>query len=67
MGGNAEPSHAEIAGRIILIRGKRAMLDSELAGVYGIPTHRLNEAIKRNASRFRMISRLFLQLKNLES
>lgn len=52
MGKNAEPSQTEIAGRILLIRGKRAMLDSELASVYGIPTHRLNEAIKRNQSRF---------------
>ena len=30
------------------IRGEKAMLDSDLARLYGVPTHRLNEAIKRN-------------------
>jgi hypothetical protein len=28
------------------------MLDSDLARLYGVPTHRLNQAIKRNADRF---------------
>ena len=43
---------SEIAGRIQVVRGKRVMLDSDLASVYGVPTHRLNEAVKRNAARF---------------
>ncbi|MES1195011.1 MAG: ORF6N domain-containing protein, partial [Opitutus sp.] len=30
----------------------RVMLDSDLARLYGVPTHRLNQAIKRNADRF---------------
>jgi hypothetical protein len=34
------------------IRGQRVMLDSDLAQLYGVPTHRLNQAIKRNADRF---------------
>ena len=28
------------------------MLDSDLAQLYGVPTHRLNEAVKRNIKRF---------------
>ncbi len=34
------------------IRGERVMLDSDLARVYGVPTFRLNEAVKRNHERF---------------
>jgi len=37
---------------IFLVRGQRVVLDSDLAQVYGVPTKRLNEAIKRNADRF---------------
>ncbi|MBI2361985.1 MAG: ORF6N domain-containing protein, partial [Elusimicrobia bacterium] len=38
--------------RIRLLRGQRVMLDSDLAEVYGVPTKRLNEQVKRNAGRF---------------
>lgn len=34
------------------IRGERVILDRDLAAVYGIPTFRLNEAVKRNRDRF---------------
>lgn len=34
------------------IRGIKIILDTDLARVYGIPTFRLNEAVKRNAERF---------------
>ena len=34
------------------IRGQRVLLDSDLAAIYGVPTKRLNEAVKRNADRF---------------
>ncbi len=34
------------------IRGERVMLDSDLARVYGVPTKRLNEQVRRNAKRF---------------
>jgi len=37
---------------IYLIRGQKVMLDSDLAEIYGIPTHRLNEQVRRNLSRF---------------
>ena len=34
------------------IRGQKVMLDADLARIYGIPTFRFNEAIKRNRERF---------------
>lgn len=34
------------------IRDERVILDSDLARIYGIPTFRLNEAVKRNRERF---------------
>ena len=41
-----------IENAIHVIRGQRVMLDEELAGLYGVPTGRLNEAVKRNIGRF---------------
>lgn len=37
---------------IYLIRGQKVILDSDLAAIYGIPTFRFNEAVKRNKDRF---------------
>jgi len=34
------------------IRGQKVMLDGDLAQLYEVPTHRLNEAVKRNSKRF---------------
>ena len=34
------------------IRGQKVMLDADLAGVYGVTTKALNQAVKRNAERF---------------
>jgi hypothetical protein len=34
------------------VRGQRVVLDSDLAALYGVPTRRLNEAVKRNIDRF---------------
>ena len=34
------------------IRGHRVILDTDLARIYGVPTFRLNEAVKRNRRRF---------------
>src|SRR5436309_6063787 len=42
----------QIDGMIRLIRGVRVMLDRDLARIYGVPTFRFNEAIKRNRDRF---------------
>lgn len=41
-----------IANRIFTIRGMRVMLDFHLAEMYGIPTKRLNEQVRRNPERF---------------
>jgi len=41
-----------IESSIMLIRGHRVMLDSDLAAAYGTTTKALNQAIKRNAKRF---------------
>ena len=38
--------------RILLIRGRRVMLDADLAELYGVPTKVLNQAVKRNPNRF---------------
>jgi ORF6N domain-containing protein len=42
----------QIDGMIQTIRGVRVMLDRDLAKIYGVPTFRFNEAIKRNRHRF---------------
>ncbi len=41
-----------ITRRIFIIRSQRVILDSDLARIYGVPVKRLNEAVKRNRSRF---------------
>jgi phage regulator Rha-like protein len=38
--------------RIFVIRGKKVMLDRDLAELYGVATKRINEQVKRNAKRF---------------
>lgn len=38
--------------RILLIRGQKVLLGSDLADLYGVETKRLNEAMKRNVERF---------------
>jgi hypothetical protein len=43
---------ADIVRFITVLRGKRAILDADLAAIYGVTTGRLNEAVKRNAERF---------------
>jgi hypothetical protein len=42
----------QIQQSILLIRGKKVMLDADLARLYGVPTKRLNEQVKRNRDRF---------------
>ena len=34
------------------IRGQKVLLDAGLASIYGVPTKRLSEQVKRNAERF---------------
>ena len=44
------PEHVE--RRIHTIRGQSVLLDSDLAALYGVETKVLNQAVKRNSSRF---------------
>lgn len=43
---------ARVASRIFELRGRRVILDADLAEIYGVTTKRLNEAVKRNQERF---------------
>jgi hypothetical protein len=37
---------------ILVLRGRRVLLDAELAVLYGVTTRRLNEQVRRNRKRF---------------
>ena len=37
---------------ILTVRGQKVILDADLARIYGVPTRRLNEQVRRNADRF---------------
>ena len=41
-----------IKSRIFTVRGIQVVLDRDLAELYGVQTKALNQAVKRNASRF---------------
>jgi len=41
-----------VISKIYQIRGKKVMLDRDLAELYNVETKRLNEAVKRNIERF---------------
>jgi hypothetical protein len=42
----------DITALILVIRSKRVILDADLARIYGVPTKRLNEQVRRNTNRF---------------
>jgi hypothetical protein len=41
-----------IENKILLIRGHKIILDRDMAELYGVPTMRLNEQVKRNIDKF---------------
>lgn len=45
-------SDENIINKIFLVRGKKVMLDKDLAALYGVSTGNLNKAVKRNPRRF---------------
>lgn len=45
-------SEGDIQQKILIIRGIRVMLDSDLAALYGIETKNLKRQVRRNLSRF---------------
>ena len=46
------PTTEHIARSILVLRGQRVLLDTELAELYGITTKRFNEQVRRNRERF---------------
>ena len=46
------PVSLEIKSKIYVIRGKKVMLDRDLAELYGVETRTLNQKVKRNVKRF---------------
>lgn len=46
------PATSQIEGRILVIRGQKVMIDSQLAELYGVSTKRLNEQVRRGIKRF---------------
>jgi hypothetical protein len=46
------PPEVDIAGAILIARGQKVILDSDLARLYGVTTKRMNEQVKRNSARF---------------
>ncbi|MGA3180354.1 MAG: ORF6N domain-containing protein [Verrucomicrobiota bacterium] len=51
--GHQSPSRLhKIDSLIRTVRGEKVILDSDLARIYGVPTKSLNQAVKRNLSRF---------------
>ena len=48
----AQTAPPDIESLILELRGHKVILDADLAHIYGVPTKRLNEQVKRNASRF---------------
>ena len=59
-----------ISSLIFNLRGQKVILDADLAELYGVPTKRLNEQVKRNAGRFPqdfMFRLTVRELKNLKS
>ena len=50
---NPTPIPVEYIGlSILILRGHRALLDSDLAALYGVTTKVLNQSVKRNLDRF---------------
>jgi hypothetical protein len=43
---------ARVERTILILRGRRVIFDSDLAGLYGASAKRLNEQVKRNTGRF---------------
>jgi hypothetical protein len=41
-----------VESKILVMRGRKVILDSDLAELYGVPAKRLNEQVKRNVERF---------------
>ena len=45
-------TYDQVKSKIIEIRDQKVILDSDVAELYGVETREINQAIKRNASKF---------------
>jgi len=45
-------SQEQIESAVLVLRGERVLLDTDLASMYGVTTKALNQAVKRNRDRF---------------
>ncbi len=41
-----------VAGKILILRNQKVILDADLAELYGVPVRQLNQQVKRNRDRF---------------
>ncbi len=57
----------QIENRILLVRGRKVLLDADLAALYGVSTKRFNEQVRRNATRFPVDFMLQLTQKEWDS
>jgi hypothetical protein len=51
-GAGLSPAADAVDERIFVVRGRRVMLDADLAALYGVRLKRLNEQVRRNRERF---------------
>ena len=49
---STEKTDSSFEDMIFTIHNQRLMIDRDLAGLYEVPTYRLNEAVKRHKNRF---------------
>ncbi|KAB2639652.1 MAG: ORF6N domain-containing protein, partial [Verrucomicrobia bacterium] len=45
-------SNPPLESLILTLRQQKVIIDVDLAGLYGVPTKALNQAVKRNLDRF---------------
>jgi hypothetical protein len=50
------PKAEDIAALVHAVRGERVMLDADLAGLYGVSTKVLNQAVKRSTMRSQIVT-----------
>ena len=66
----AQTDLTDIGKRIVIVRGQRVLLDTDLAMLYGVTPKRLNEQVRRNLKRFPpdfLLSLEINELRNLRS
>lgn len=61
------PPIERIESRILLTRGRKVLLDADLAELYDVETRTLNQAVKRNSERFPQDFMFRLTAKELEN